>query len=682
MKKILLFLGVLLFSLVAVSCGGSEDDDQATVEVKGITVSSEENLRTIAVGDTLQLTAIVYPEGVSQEVIWTSKDASVAIVSETGLVTGTGVGTTSIVATSKENQNISNEFALIVEEAEEVVVNPTSVTVSSVSDSTTCKAGETIELTAIVLPREASQNVVWSSSDTTVATVSRGEVSTLKAGTVTITATAKGFDTVYGTITITVEAPDTPIVSGDWTSMPYSTHADYESGEADSKLKVKGIVTHVGEISEGKVSYFIQNGVDGYYVYNQDAILYPVEEGKVYEVGGYKKYYNGLNEIVNVEYCVELNESITYQYNSLEGKNPSSLDEMLPLQGSYVSSSGVFVSGQVNTTKAFNITLTVNGYETTLRVDPAYAGSEEFAKICEALQSLVAGVEVEFKGFMTAFGYGTPKVQIQVVNASDLVIAEASAEDILKACLDTLLIPTAVSFAKESIELPTTVSGFEGVTLVWQSSSDLIDVTTGAVTHTSKDEIVTLTVTLKLEETEITHEYQVKVEALDNTEHEVLVTLDVDDALDANKYGCSETKPGYAEAVVALGTPGYTWIFRNALIANSSSDKFEGRMSIRAKAGSDASSTARLEIQQAGEYNYVEFAGAAYGNHVLTSQVRIEYTFDDGATWLVADTIVTLASYELETFRIKLPEGVKRIAIVIVENSGKTVNLDSIKLMK
>ena len=92
--------------------------------------------------------------------------------------------------------------------------------------------------------------------------------------------------------------------------------------------------------------------------------------------------------------------------------------------------------------------------------------------------------------------------------------------------------------------------------------------------------------------------------------------------------------------------------------------------------------TGRIEIQQAGEYNVVQFAGAAYGNHALTTQIRIEYTLDNGQTWLVADTIITLDSPTLETYRVYLPEGVKRIAIVVVENSGTTVNLDSIKLMK
>jgi hypothetical protein len=105
-------------------------------------------------------------------------------------------------------------------------------------------------------------------------------------------------------------------------------------------------------------------------------------------------------------------------------------------------------------------------------------------------------------------------------------------------------------------------------------------------------------------------------------------------------------------------------------------------MGIRAKAGADAAGTARIEILEAGVYNVVEFAGATYGSHVLGSKIRIEYTTDNGATWLTSDVIVTLNSYELETFRVKLPEAADRVASVVVENSGRRVSIDNIKLMK
>ncbi|MDE6557761.1 MAG: Ig-like domain-containing protein, partial [Clostridia bacterium] len=87
----------------------------------------------------------------------------------------------------------------------EVAVTPTTATVT---------AGETTNLTASVTMSDGSEyggNVAWTSSDETVATVSNGVVTTKKAGTVTITATAGGKSS---TATITVEAADAPTPSG------------------------------------------------------------------------------------------------------------------------------------------------------------------------------------------------------------------------------------------------------------------------------------------------------------------------------------------------------------------------------------------------------------------------------------------------------------------------------------
>ena len=71
--------------------------------------------------------------------------------------------------------------------------------------------GEQVTLTATVTPNDAEdQTVIWTSSDETVATVSGGVVSALKAGTTTITATALAGDNVATTATITVTQADAP----------------------------------------------------------------------------------------------------------------------------------------------------------------------------------------------------------------------------------------------------------------------------------------------------------------------------------------------------------------------------------------------------------------------------------------------------------------------------------------
>ncbi len=675
MKRLIIFLMMSIISFSIIGCS-------LPMGVKGIVISSDENVRTIVVGEQLQLTATVYPLESSQEVIWSSDNEAILSVDEMGIVSGVSEGTASVIATYKYSASISQKFAMIVEKASEVELIPESITVSSVNGKTTCQVGETLSLMAVVLPREASQNVVWESSDTSIATVNRGDVKALKMGEVTITAYAKVDNTVYGSITITIEAKDKPEVSAEWSNMAFSSHEDYVNVSDDTKLKIKGMVTHVCPIDEDRVSYFIQNGNDGYYVYSQDALTYPVEEGKVYEVGGYKKNYRGINEIVNVEHFIEIDENITFNYINIDDENLTNLDEMKVYHAAYIKAKGTYVSGSLKSSSAYNIVVNVNGYDTTLRIDPAYTGDEEFADIYNYLSSALAGLELEFKGFVSAYGYGTPSTQIQIVSVDDLNLEQAADEDVLLACRDELAIATTVGFTKDTILLPTSVEGYSNVVISWSSNSDLINPTTGSVTHLDTDSKVILTATLSLNGSMITKEYEVLVEAKDDKVYETIVSFDLEDALEVNSYGCSNSKPGYEEGTVSLGTPQYDWLLRNALIAGSSSDKFEGTMCIRAKAGADSATTARIEIKEAGEYNVVQFAAAVYGNHVLGTQIKVEYTTDDGATWVNSGELITLNSHSLEVFRIKLPEGVKRVAIVVVENSGKTINIDSIALMK
>ena len=107
MKKIFVFLGLLLVVALFGACG-------ATVE--GITISSEGNVRTVAAGETLQLYAKVFPEKASQEVDWASSDETLATVDAKGLVTALLKGEVSITATSKANDKIKQTFSLIIEE--------------------------------------------------------------------------------------------------------------------------------------------------------------------------------------------------------------------------------------------------------------------------------------------------------------------------------------------------------------------------------------------------------------------------------------------------------------------------------------------------------------------------------------------------------------------------------------
>ena len=324
---------------------------------------------------------------------------------------------------------------------------------------------------------------------------------------------------------------------------------------------------------------------------------------------------------------------------------------------------------------------TVNGVEATFRVDPTYADDEQFAAINSLLQIVAEGTEFTYTGVVIAYSSSEVTPQILILNEKDLNFGEISDEDLLKAASGKLDIVTSIGFAVNTIDLPTTIEGFD-CEVIWDTDSELIDPTTGVVKHGQVDERVTVIATIVLNGKSVQKEFFVTVEALDEKVYETLVSLDLEDALAPNSWGNSETKPSYAAAVVELGTPKAKWLLQNALIACTNNDKYNGSLGIRAQVRDSAAETARIEIMESGEYNVVEFAACIYGNDVLGTKIRIEYTFNDGATWEASENIITVNNTVLETFRVKLPEGAKRVAIVLVEGSGRRVNFDDIKLMK
>lgn len=675
MKKGLLFIWILFTAIALVGCtvGGN------SIQVEGIEITSEENVHTLKIGETLQLNAVVYPTYINQKFNWSTNNSYVATVDENGLVTAIGGGNVEITATYVEETSISQKYLIIVD-GDKLEVAPESIEVISRNNVTSCKVGESIRLTANVFPEEASQKVTWVSSDETVATVNRGVVRPLQEGSVVISVYPNGYEEIIDSITLTFEKADDPIYSNDWSNMEYTTHAEYMECADETPIKVKGVVTHINPISKDKASYFVQNGSDGFYIYSQDNITMPVALGMSVEIGGYKKTYRGLAEIVNVEYFEELEEFIEYTQNDVSNLDVSKQEVMSAYQCSFVTATAVL--GKVTTsTKAYNFTATVNGVDATFRVDPTYASEEQFSAINALLQVVGEGAEFKFTGLVIAYTTGEVTPQILIVNESNLDFGEITDEQLLEAASSKIDITKTIGFAVDSIELPTSIDGFD-CEITWDSDSNLIDFTTGKVTHTEENVTVTLIATISLNGKSVQKEFFVTIEAADNKEYETVASLDLEDALPANSWGNSETKTGYAEGTVELGNPKHKWILRNALIAATSGDKYNGTFSIRAQVRDAASETARIEILEAGEYNVVEFAACIYGNDVLGTKVRIEYTLDDGASWVVSDNIITLNNTALETFRVKLPEGVKRVAIVLVEGSGRRVNFDDIKLMK
>lgn len=175
------------------------------VNVSSITLSQTQ--ASLHVGEGIQLTASVAPANATdRSVNWSTSNANVATVDEQGNVLAAGLGQATITVTANDGSGISASCTVTVEPTlvEEIVLSQTTATL---------RVGDEIQLSAIVMPDDATDgSVTWSSSNPAVATVDgEGNVSAISLGTAQIVVTAKDGSGVSASCSITVEA--TPVES-------------------------------------------------------------------------------------------------------------------------------------------------------------------------------------------------------------------------------------------------------------------------------------------------------------------------------------------------------------------------------------------------------------------------------------------------------------------------------------
>ena len=190
--------------------GGHKATCKVTVINPVKEIKLDKDSAEVQVGKTLTLTATISPsDATDKTVTWSSSDKAVATVDSKGVVTAVKPGTATITASAKGKDGDVKATCTV-----KVTAAVTGVSLDR-SDAS-LKVGESLTLTATVSPAEATKrDVTWSSSDTSVATVSdTGVVSAVKAGSATITATTAegGFK---ATCNVKVSAPSVTGVSLD-----------------------------------------------------------------------------------------------------------------------------------------------------------------------------------------------------------------------------------------------------------------------------------------------------------------------------------------------------------------------------------------------------------------------------------------------------------------------------------
>ena len=468
--------------------------------------------------------------------------------------------------------------------------------------------------------------------------------------------------------------------STDYENIEYSSHSDYITCAEGSQLKVIGVVT----ATNGKNTAFLQNGTEGYYVYDK-SVVPTLEYGKTYTLVGSKLMYNGIREISSIVYTKEETSVSTYQASDVSSLDFTSVTEMANYHGSVVSfKEAAIIDIPTNlssyTRTSYTISAKIDDKTVKVSVDQAYLGEEVFKQTLVDFASLVVGQKISFEAIISV---KSSTNEFIMVNPDKLTSGGVSTQAIITNAINSVVVTGTVQNGTNKITLPTSVTGSD-VVLSWASSNEDVISSTGVVTATTTDTVVTLTLTATLNGESLTKTYTVCVIG-QSSNAKLAYTEDFTHANNTNSgsYGGSGIKPGYADGT-AVFNPGYEWTLNNALHGASASDKhYTGPDSndiwcLRVKPTSARENSCVYTNFAFENLQYVDFYYAAYGSYTGTT-LKVYYSIDNGATWVYTNQSFAVGS--TSTYgRAYINQTAACMVKFVFENesSGATSSLDQI----
>ena len=169
-----------------------------TQPVTEVTIPSR---KTISAGETYQLVPEIDPSNATDKTLsFSSSDPSVASVDESGLITAHRAGSATITAKALSGKKDTIKIT-VSQPITELSLNYSSASVDK---------GQKLTLSTQYLPADATEKTItWTSSDKSIASVSKGTVTARKAGRCVITATAESG--IYVSCEVTVTQPVTEV---------------------------------------------------------------------------------------------------------------------------------------------------------------------------------------------------------------------------------------------------------------------------------------------------------------------------------------------------------------------------------------------------------------------------------------------------------------------------------------
>ena len=247
-------------------------------EVSAISLNQTE--LTIMQSETFNFAVTIEPSYAADKTItWTTSDANTATIDANGTLTALEIGECIITAHSS-NAEVTAQCSVkvITATVKEVTLDKSSLNII---------VGATDNLTAIILPTAANQNVSWTSSNTSVATVENGVVTAIAAGSATITATSEegGFS---GNSMVTVEGLDKYLSASHIGGMTFSGAGNY--AYCDCRLTNNSNVDiYVKSVIVNGLTYLVNETIDAYSTMSKRATTYQFNS-TVYNVSWIVEY--------------------------------------------------------------------------------------------------------------------------------------------------------------------------------------------------------------------------------------------------------------------------------------------------------------------------------------------------------------------------------------------------------
>lgn len=194
------------------------------VPITSLSVTS--NSSTLYVGESLQMSAELLPITASNKAVdWSVADGTeTASVNTAGLLTGISAGTVTVKATATDGSEVYGTKTITITVLAPTSILVTEIQVASNGNLSSIVTGQTIGMSANVIPANASNKVVtWTVvNGTGKASIdsSTGVLTAGNSGSVTVIATATDGSNTLGTINLTIiAAPTSPPTQGN-TSAP------------------------------------------------------------------------------------------------------------------------------------------------------------------------------------------------------------------------------------------------------------------------------------------------------------------------------------------------------------------------------------------------------------------------------------------------------------------------------